>query len=159
MIIIRHPVKDLKPILRSIFGEMTVLGFIGLIMFIVTKSGKAPLDRLVYECSLGPRLGLDTEAVERLERVEAYVAAQLVHETQFYEAVKVLHREQVEAAGAARFASALAQTTAACERDDVSFERVAAVERALPPRRSRPRRSSGRPRSPIPHCSRLSYST
>ena len=37
----------LTPVLKSIFGELTVLGFIGLIMFVTTKAGKKSLDELV----------------------------------------------------------------------------------------------------------------
>ena len=36
--------EAMKPILRNIFGELTILGFIGLVMFLVTKYGKRYLD-------------------------------------------------------------------------------------------------------------------
>ena len=36
--------EAMKPILRNIFGELTILGFIGLVMFLVTKYGKKYLD-------------------------------------------------------------------------------------------------------------------
>jgi len=42
----------LTPVLKSIWGELTVLGFIGLIMFVTTKVGKKSLDHLV--CGSGP---------------------------------------------------------------------------------------------------------
>ena len=35
-----HIMEVLEPVLKSIFGELTILGFIGLIMFFVTKFGK-----------------------------------------------------------------------------------------------------------------------
>jgi len=42
-----HVPEVLSPVLKSIFGELTVLGFIGLIMFVTTKVGKHSLDFLV----------------------------------------------------------------------------------------------------------------
>jgi hypothetical protein len=39
-----HIMEVLEPVLKSIFGELTILGFIGLIMFFVTKFGKHGLD-------------------------------------------------------------------------------------------------------------------
>jgi hypothetical protein len=42
-----HVPEVLTPVLKSIFGELTVLGFIGLIMFVTTKVGKKALDQLV----------------------------------------------------------------------------------------------------------------
>ena len=44
-----HIIDVLKPILKSIFGELTILGFIGLIMFSVTKFGKPGLDALACQ--------------------------------------------------------------------------------------------------------------
>ena len=38
--------ESMKPILRNIFGELTILGFIGLVMFLLTKYGKGSLDSL-----------------------------------------------------------------------------------------------------------------
>ena len=38
--------ESMKPILRNIFGELTILGFIGLVMFLVTKYGKPALDHM-----------------------------------------------------------------------------------------------------------------
>jgi len=43
----------LTPVLKSIFGELTVLGFIGLIMFVTTKVGKKSLDHLVCDSGQG----------------------------------------------------------------------------------------------------------
>ena len=42
-------IEVLKPILRTVFGELTILGFIGLIMFMVTKYGKPALDFLACQ--------------------------------------------------------------------------------------------------------------
>ena len=39
--------EAMKPILRNVFAELTILGFIGLIMFFTTKYGKPSLDNLV----------------------------------------------------------------------------------------------------------------
>ena len=44
-----HVIDVLKPILATIFGELTILGFIGLIMFMVTKYGKPGLDILACQ--------------------------------------------------------------------------------------------------------------
>jgi Ca2+-binding EF-hand superfamily protein len=45
--------EALKPILRNVFGEMTILGFIGLIMFFTTKFGKDSLNHLVGNNATG----------------------------------------------------------------------------------------------------------
>ena len=45
--------EALKPILRNVFAELTILGFIGLIMFFATKYGKAALDKLCGNSSNG----------------------------------------------------------------------------------------------------------
>ena len=37
---------SLKAVVRNVFGELTVLGFIGLLMFLTTKLGKGQLDKL-----------------------------------------------------------------------------------------------------------------
>ena len=42
-----HTIDVLMPILKGIFGELTILGFIGLLMFMVTKVGKQSLNSLV----------------------------------------------------------------------------------------------------------------
>ena len=42
-------IEILKPILNTIFGELTILGFIGLIMFTVSKYGKPGLDYLACQ--------------------------------------------------------------------------------------------------------------
>eukprot|EP00949_MAST-11_sp_MAST-11-sp1_P005016 g5016.t1 len=38
--------ENLKPVLRSIYGEVTILGFVGLLMFLATKTLKERLDYL-----------------------------------------------------------------------------------------------------------------
>ena len=45
--------EALKPILRNVFAEMTILGFIGLIMFFTTKFGKDGLNHLVGNNATG----------------------------------------------------------------------------------------------------------
>ena len=42
-----HTIDVLMPVLKGIFGELTILGFIGLLMFMVTKVGKDSLNTLV----------------------------------------------------------------------------------------------------------------
>ncbi len=42
-----HVGEVLEPVLKSVLGELTILGFIGLIMFLITKEGKGGLDTLV----------------------------------------------------------------------------------------------------------------
>ena len=41
--------EAMKPILRNIFGELTILGFIGLVMFLVTKYGKKAINQAAYD--------------------------------------------------------------------------------------------------------------
>ena len=45
--------EALEPILRNVFAEMTILGFIGLIMFFTTKFGKDGLNHLVGNNATG----------------------------------------------------------------------------------------------------------
>ena len=44
-----HTIDVLMPVLKGIFGELTILGFIGLLMFMVTKVGKNSLNALVCQ--------------------------------------------------------------------------------------------------------------
>ena len=48
-----HIIDVLEPILQTMFGELTILGFIGLIMFTVSKFGKPGLDYLACQVGLG----------------------------------------------------------------------------------------------------------
>ena len=45
--------ESLLPLLNNMLSELTVLGFIGLIMFLTTKFGRARLDQLVGEPGTG----------------------------------------------------------------------------------------------------------